>query len=181
MPKRLVDGKLYDTDTAKLIASRDYVITRTVRNPFGPDTEEDDKREQIKLFCTAGGVFFLFSQKFDRFQKGIEDEVGIRTYVYAWREKPSILEFKPLANRKAAEEWITTGEVTLEDTSIFAEPDEATTEKATATLYLRIPQDLKTEIELITKTSKRTINAWAIGCLEHCVERVKARNNNGNR
>ena len=65
--------------------------------------------------------------------------------------------------------------VELFNTDIFAEPPEASKDEETeATIYLRVPMTLKKVIEEEATKGGQSVNAWAMRCLEKCVNRPNA-------
>jgi predicted HicB family RNase H-like nuclease len=53
---------------------------------------------------------------------------------------------------------------------VFELPPEAATEEAPgATIFLRVPQSLKTRIEMAANQSGTSINTYGLRCLERCL------------
>jgi predicted HicB family RNase H-like nuclease len=115
------------------------------------DWEQGDAEIRSDLYLTRGGAFFLV-------HTGPSD-ADIRTV------------FEPM-ERDAVDTWLTTGEVEVLDTSVFAEPEEAAAEREPeATLYVRVPRSLKDRIEAGANDDDLSVNAWVMRCVERCAGR----------
>ena len=78
--------------------------------------------------------------------------------------------FDPLTLDEA-QKWILEGEVEV-FSNIFPEPPEATAAddpKTSTTLYVRIPESLKVRLEKAAAAENKSLNAWAIRCMENCL------------
>lgn len=147
--KRIIQGQTYNTDTATAVAFCSW---------DDPNAEKGEIAETIEtLYVTRGGAFFAVTE---RHQRGDYDDFGAKN----WR-----VSFEALS-RSQAEYWITSrDDVELHDDTVFNEPPEAVAEeKATTTLYLRIPQTLKEKVEAAAKGEGLSANAWATNCLQTC-------------
>lgn len=78
--------------------------------------------------------------------------------------------------REEAEQWAR-GEllpVELLNTDIFAEPPEAADDTdPEATIYLRVPLPLKRQIEDEASKASQSVNAWAMKCMESCLDKLR--------
>jgi hypothetical protein len=161
MPKRIIKGQTYNTDTATLIAraEEDFV--------HGSDPKGPSVNTEVKVYQTRGGAFFLhtFSQMPRKDSNGNEQLVVTENM------------FEPMT-REEVEQWIQSAgymdyEIELLSPT-FGDPPEATGEAVpAASLYIRVPTSLKVRIEEAAAANKLSVNAWAMRCMESCIARNK--------
>jgi hypothetical protein len=159
MPKRIIKGQTYNTDTATLIAraEEDFVFT------------SGEVHAEVKVYQTRGGAFFLHTIS----QGPRKDRNG--------NEQLDVLEnrFEPM-KRKEVEDWVQNAgymdyEIELLSPTI-GDPPEATGEAVpAASLYIRVPTSLKVRIEEAAEANNLSVNAWAMRCMETCIARNKPR------
>jgi hypothetical protein len=159
MPKRIINGQTYNTDTATLIA-------RAETN-FISHGNEHGQHTEVKVYQTRGGAFFLytFSQEPRKDRNGNEQLVVVDNL------------FEPMT-REEVEKWVENEgyyNYHIELLSpTFGEPPEATGEAVpAASLYIRVPTSLKVRIEEAAEANKLSVNAWAMRCMESCIARNK--------
>ena len=105
--------------------------------------------EEHTLYMTRGGAFFVHIRDPDENQDDIE-----------------------ILTEKKAQEWLLEGEVEVYN-SPFPDPPEAAAEepsKPEATIFIRVPQSLKRKIDATAKAAGQSVNAWAMRCLEKCLD-----------
>ena len=162
MPKRIINGQTYNTDTATLIAQAEQDF-------HDRDTFQLTEHAEVKIYQTRGGAFFLhtFSRSFRNDRNGVlqpkEDNV-----------------FEPMT-REEVEEWVENAgyldyEIELLSPTI-GDPPEAIAEAEAvpaSSIYVRMPTSLKVQIEEVAAANNLSINAWAVRCMETCLARNKA-------
>ena len=160
MPKRIINGQTYNTDTATLIARAEQDF------PGNSKTGKPDEHAEVKVYQTRGGAFFLhtFSERFRKDRNG------------NWQPVEENL-FEPMTQQEV-EEWVENSgylDYQIELLSpIIGEPPEAAVEAVPATsLYVRVPTSLKVRIEEAAEADKLSVNAWAMRCMETCLARNK--------
>jgi predicted HicB family RNase H-like nuclease len=160
MPKRIINGQTYNTDTATLIA-------RAEAN-FGdnPNLTRPGEHAEMKVYQTRGGAFFLhtFSQTPRKDVNGnwqlVEDN-----------------KFEPMT-REEVEQWVESAgyldyQIELLSPTIGEPPEAAGEAVPAASLYIRVPTSLKVRIEEAAEADKLSVNAWAMRCMETCIARNK--------
>ena len=161
MPKRIIDGQTYNTDTARLIAQgeQDLVVTGQ------PDGYAD-----LKVYQTRGGAFFLHTleQNFRKDRNGNWQPVERN-------------EFEPMT-REEAEQWVKNGgwlglQIELLSPTIGEPPEAGDPAEAVsaASLYIRVPTSLKVQIAEAAEADNLSVNAWAMRCMEACLARNKTK------
>ena len=162
MPKRIINGQTYNTDTATLIA-------RAEAN-FGdnPNLDRPGEHAEVKVYQTRGGAFFLhtFSQTPRKDANGNERLVEDNM-------------FEPMT-REDVEQWVENAgyldyQIELLSPTIGEPPEAVATAEAVpaASLYIRVPTSLKVRIEEAAEADKLSVNAWAMRCMETCIARSK--------
>lgn len=150
--KRIIDGVTYNSETSTAIG-------RSIADA----DHNDPKAYEWTLYRTRGGAFFLHTHSSWAVKK--HDE---------WVEREHD-EFAPMTEAEARK-WMLEGEVEVLN-DVFGDPPEAEAEAAPgATIYLRVPDVLKSQIERKAKAEDLSVNAWAMRCLERCAregERTK--------
>ena len=142
--KRIVDGVTYNTATSTLLAQSEY--------------ETDYNHETYhcigKLYQTRGNAFFVH----EVVNLGYDDEGDEVT-----RDKCN-----PLSSAQA-QQWLMTGDVEVFHNP-FDEPPEAVAEEEPAsTIYIRVPQSLKKQVDDAARAGQISGNAWAMRCIERCL------------
>lgn len=162
MPKRIINGQTYNTDTATLIA-------RAETNFISHSDERQGAHTEVKVYQTRGGAFFLytFSEAPRKDRNGNEQLVVVDNV------------FEPMT-REEVEEWVKNEgyyNYHIELLSpTFGEPPEAAGEAVpAASLYIRVPTSLKVRIEEAAEADKLSVNAWAMRCMEACLARNKTK------
>lgn len=105
--------------------------------------------EEQTLYLTRSGAFFVHV----RDPVDNQDDIEILT-------------------GEEAQNWVLEGEVELFN-SPFPDPPEAAAEepsKTEATIFIRVPQSLKRQIDATAKAAGQSVNAWAMRCLERCLD-----------
>ena len=145
--KRIVNGMTYNTDTALKFAKAEW---------------SKDGTENTGIFYkTRGGAFFMH-QETTR-QVWNERERGYRTKVEH--------SFEPLSP-ETAQAWLNHGEGDIEIlVDVFECPPEATAEEETsATIYTRVPMELKKLLDERAAAQGLSGNAFVMRCLENCLK-----------
>ena len=148
--KRIVNGVTYNTETSTRLAESRW--------------QADDEEERFgTLYQTRGGAFFV--------------DVEITKPVWNEREEQTESKvtnvFEPMSPEKA-HEWILTGEVEIFHNP-FDDPPEASAEaEPAATIYIRVPASLKQRVDEAAGEAKMSGNAWAMRCIEHCMNNLPA-------
>jgi hypothetical protein len=160
MPKRIINGQTYNTDTATLIAQAEQDF------PANSSTGPEGDHAEVKVYQTRGGALFLYT----RSQMTRRDRNG------NWRPVEENL-FEPMT-REEVEDWVESAGYLDYQIELFhptiGEPPEATVEaEPAASLYIRVPTSLKVRIEEAAETAKLSVNAWAMRCMESCIARNK--------
>ena len=100
------------------------------------------------LYVTRGGAFFV--------------------HVYV----PDMEEFAlDPHDRIEAQEWILHGEVEIFN-DVLEDPPEASEDQPAqpeATIYVRVPEPLKRQIDKVAKDEGQSVNAWVMRCVETCL------------
>lgn len=154
--KRVVEGKTYDTDTAKVVAK---------------DTYEGDDAEVVEwLYVTTGGAFFVLEEK--SYLADHQDSMG------QWLDsKGRVPQTKhrimPL-DADDAREWLNNAiQAEVLDQTVFVVPDEATAEDQegrTVTFTLRIPEQMRDKLQKSAKAKGVSMNAYLLQCAESCLK-----------
>jgi hypothetical protein len=142
--KRIVNGVTYNTSTSTRLAQARW--------------EGDGGNVVGILYQTRGGAFFV-------------DEETTRTVRDA-AERPDEERiehgFVPLSP-DGAHKWILEGDVEIFNNP-FDDPPEATAEaEPGATIYVRVPSALKSQVEGAAKRAQMSSNAWILLCMERCL------------
>jgi predicted HicB family RNase H-like nuclease len=151
--KRIVDGKTYNTDTSMKVARAEY-------SDDGWDNKTGGDYLVHTLYKTRGGAFFIHTAI-----KTLRQ--SLRTFEW---EEVDRNEFEALTS-KEAERWVMEGnDIELLAEDVFGEPPEAEEEVTPgATVYLRIPSSLKSQIDAAAADTGLSVNAWAMRCMETCI------------
>lgn len=149
--KRIIDGVTYNTDTSTLIALHQGKWKKD-------DGIEYDFKEW--LYQTRGGAFFLY----EHLEGGYHDpEAG------EWRTKEENTFFAKTHQEAAA--WLLENDNVEVFSDVLGEPPEATAEQEKgATIYIRVPASLKARVDRAALDQNLSGNAWAMRCLEQCLE-----------
>ena len=154
MPKRIIKGQTYNTDTAMLIARAEQ--------DFNDGSNIQGHHAEVKVYKTRGGAFFLhtFSDAPRKDRNGeyrvvVEDKLDpmTREEVGEWIKNAGYLDYQ------------------IELLSpTFGDPPEATGEAVpAASIYIRVPTSLKVRIEEAAEANNLSVNAWAMRCMEACI------------
>ena len=150
MPKRIINGQTYNTDTATLIAQAEQDFYE------GDSPVQLTEHAEVKIYQTRGGAFFLhtFCRSFRKDRNGVlqpkEDNVFepmTREEVEGWVENAGYLDY----------------EIELLSPTI-GDPPEAIAEAEAvpaSSIYVRMPTSLKVQIEEAAEANNLSINAWA--------------------
>ena len=148
--KRIIERVSYNTDTSTTIAS-------------AQENDSDSngitiKRMKWKLYLTRGGAFFLHEHE----EELEHDDYGELT----WKR---IDRFFPWS-RNEAQDWVMKGQKEVYS-DVFGEvPEAAAEDKPEATIFIRVPEPLKRQIDGLAKEAGQSVNAWAIRCFERCAK-----------
>ena len=151
--RRIIKGKSYDTDTAKLIAVDRYEIED---NPY---SGSDPGRYEEWLYRTKGGAFFRVDY---RYRLGSDDGEDV---------SPDIA-FVPASQEDAEIWWRSTENAELFDEDVFVAPDEATAEdevEKTVALTLRVPASLRDRLAKASTKESLSMNAYLLRCAHRCL------------
>ncbi len=149
--KRIIDGVTYNTDTSTLIALHQGKWEKD-------DGIEYDFMEW--LYQTRGGAFFVH----EHLEGGYRDPE-----TEEWRTKVSDA-FTAKTHEEAAA-WLHETDNVEVFSNVLGEPPEATAEQEKgATIYIRVPASLKACVDRAALDQKLSGNAWAIRCVEQCLE-----------
>jgi hypothetical protein len=143
--KRIIDGQTYNTDTATAVARYEYIDDK------GFDTE-------ATVFQTRGGAFFIVHTWIEN----ADEEAALKIYF----EKSS----REAVDRLALPGGLPTGSsLTILNEAALSEPPEAAAEaEPGATVYFRLPQSLKDQIEARAVSAGLSLNSWLLRCAERC-------------
>jgi hypothetical protein len=136
--KRIIDGKTYNTETATLLAQRDFA-------------DFDDPFESgAFLYQSRFGAFFLYSY--------LED------FIAPERDYENIRPLTP----EEARQWLEENEGSNTDLieRLFGEMPEAGSGESRFTL--RMPDSLRDRLAALAKANNQSLNAWIVKCLETC-------------
>jgi hypothetical protein len=143
--KRIINGVTYNTETSTRLASAKW--------------GDDDESVVGDLYQTRGGAFFVDEETTKRVWNERERE---------WQERVEHA-FNPLSQEEA-HRWILEGEVEVFHNP-FDDPPEAEAEaEPGATIYIRVPAALKRRVDDAARGEKLSGNAWAMKCVEKCLE-----------
>ena len=143
--KRIVDGVTYNIDTSTLVAQAEQ-----------PADNYNPTSTVWTLYQTRGGAFFIHANE----EWNVEEDGE-------WTVK-SRDSFVPQTYDEA-HKWVLAGDVEV-FAGVFPDPPEATAEdKPSATIYVRVPQSLKSRIDAAADDAKLSVNAWAMRCCERCL------------
>ncbi len=150
--KRIIKGVTYNTDTSTLIAQ---VEGKYLSHEDGIEYDYLDK-----LYQTRGGAFFVHEHLEGVYHDQEEGE---------WRTKRSDT-FTPKTHEEATA-WLHETDNVEIFSDALGEPPEATAEQDTgATIYIRVPASLKARVDQAALNQKLSGNAWAMRCVEKCLE-----------
>lgn len=150
--KRIIDGKTYNTDTSTLIAQ--------VEGKWQDPTDGIEYDSLDLLYQNRGGAFFVH----EHLEWGSYDQEDGE-----WRTKKTDT-FTPKTHEEAAAWLHETNNVEIFN-DLLGEPPEATAEQEKgATIYIRVPASLKARVDRAALDQKLSGNAWAIRCVEQCLE-----------
>jgi hypothetical protein len=145
--KTIVNGVTYNTDTSTALARSEY------RNGDGVEITGT-------LYQTRGGAFF------------VDEEVTRQVWNEREREHQSKIthNFLPM-NAEGAHKWLVDGTDPVEIfQNPFEDPPEATAEaEPGATIYIRVPAQLKRSVDDAAREARLSGNAWAMRCVEKCL------------
>ncbi|MDA9465347.1 hypothetical protein [Bradyrhizobium sp. CCBAU 53415] len=143
--KRIVNGVTYNTETSTALAESRW--------------EGDDDERFGTLYQTRGGAYF----------------VDVEVTAQVWNQRAAAMEqkvthvFEPLSPEQA-HQWMLEGEVEVFHNP-FEDPPEASAEaEPAATIYIRVPASLKQRVDEAARGAKLSGNAWAMRCIERCLE-----------
>jgi hypothetical protein len=141
--KRIMNGVTYNTETATKIARWE--------DPNLPSSDFLWTHVEV-LYQTRGGAFFIHQKEEPLSPEG-------RTYDTC----------RPISQEEARR-WVVEGNDVEVYSNVFELPPEAAAEAAPgATIFLRVPQSLKTRIEMAANQSGTSINTYGLRCLERCL------------
>src|SRR5579863_2800736 len=137
--KKVVSGVTYNTETSTMIARGEAY-----------ENERGHKVHPV-LYQTQGGAFFLHHHA----------EWGIRQDG-EWQARESD-EFEP-CTADQAHKWVLKGPVEIVSDAFEAPPEAVAERTASATIYLRVPEALKRQLEQAAKSTGQSLNVWAMRC-----------------
>ena len=144
--KRIINGRTYSTDSSAKVGH-----LRLTKEDDETDTDEDHT-----LYVTGGGAYFVHVH--DR-----HDETN---------------DWFDILTKEKAQDWLMSGDVAIYQNP-FEEPPEAEGEDVSGKLsvvYLRMPAELKENLEMSAESSEQSLNAWLLRLLE---ERVREEREKG--
>jgi hypothetical protein len=145
--KRIVDGLTYNTNTSTLLAKAEWELEDQWSPYNGAECEGE-------LYQTRGGAFFLVTTIHTKDADG---------------EPRDKVELAPMTAERA-QAWLLEGDVEVYRNP-FGDPPEAEAEAETgATIYLRVPAALKRDADEAAREAELSGNAWALRCVERCLE-----------
>ncbi len=133
--KQIVDGLKYDTYTADEIAWSDDAV----------DYGGADYPCHASLYRSPGGAFFVFQS----INTGDDGEVN---------------RFIPMSAGEARS-WVLSGEIALIDETFLDVPEASATVEARETLYIRLPSDLKRQVEAASTQANVSLNSFVVQTL----------------
>jgi hypothetical protein len=146
--KRIIDGRTYDTSTAKAVARTEWEEEDT-------GTRIDRMLRQV-LHQTRGGAFFLVT-----YQHWTDDNRNSPSYGEECRHTA----FETMSTDKASG-WVMGQNIEILDETVFAAPPEAEAEETpAATIFVRLPVSLKAQCEERAKAGRTSLNAWVVQLL----------------
>ena len=149
--KRIVDGRTCNTETSTLVARAEWEVDN-----YSPYAGSECEGE---LYQTRGGAFFLVTTI--HIPESRDSDA---------RDK---VEFDVMTAERA-QAWLLDGEVEV-IRNVFDDPPEAEAEADTgATIYIRVPESLKREVDAAAEKAGTSVNVWAMRCVEHCLKNQKA-------
>lgn len=146
--KRIINGVTYNTDTSTLVAR--FHEAADNNNPTDKTTE---------LYKTRGAALFLH----------IHDEWHVMDQASGEWLKKTKDQFEPMS-REDAQKWVMDGDVEILSDEFDMPPEAAAEESPAATIFARVPQSLKARVDAAADQAKLSINAWALRCMEHCLD-----------
>ena len=149
--KRIIDGVTYNTDTSAQIGRWNQKADN-----YNPTTKE------VILYKTRGGAFFLHEHEEWSFQ---DDETG------EWVTKHND-SFQPLTRQKA-HDWMMEGDTEVLSDEFELPPEATAKEEPEGTIYVRVPQSFKVQVDAAAKQADLSTNAWAMRCMESCLAAAK--------
>jgi hypothetical protein len=154
MPKRIICGQTYNTDTALIIA----------RSEWDNGTAHREEFHEATLYRTQGGAFFVI----ERWAEERETASGERVE----RER---VEWDALSPERARH-WMMGEKVEIIRDPFDLDVPEAEEEPGPGgvTLSVRIPALLKRDIERHAEAASLSMNAFILRCLEKCAPGAKA-------
>lgn len=142
--KRIINGRTYNTDTATKVARWEF-------------KDEEDYDTVATLYQNRGGAFFTVYE----WTVTHTDDWGARA--------ESKVSFEAVSPSTLEHILRHTDDIEILNEDILEPPPEAEAdERATSTVYLRLPPSLKDRAEDLAKGAGLSLNSWAIRCLERC-------------
>lgn len=149
--RRIIQGKAYDTQTAKHVASDSYINV-------------DEYHVIEALYQTPGGAFFMLKRVFGQDLTGNGDQIAHEHWSACSREQ--------------AEHWFREGSaVELFDETVFAAPDEAAAEddqEKLVTFTLRMSETLRDKLAAAAKSDGLSLNKYLVRCVQDRLPGTKA-------
>jgi hypothetical protein len=164
--KKIIDGKAYNTETATLLATVPLKGRKIdERRPGVIITGSEVVAGETKLFESRGGTYFLVREV------TMENVLPDPDYVGSLFS-PATSGLFPLT-RKQAMAWAESKEFDADKIeSMFGKIAEAG--EKSGTMLLRLPQGLKASVDLAAASANQSANAYAMRCLELCVNDIPA-------
>jgi len=156
MVKQVIDGKAYNTDTARCLVTVDLVGYRIdERGRFV--TDSPTKVGTSSLYETRGGAYFLVRDYDPEGAHANPDMVGQLTVNH-----PGVTPLR----RKEALAWAVSRDIgKIEE--MFGKGAEAGDQ--TGAILLRVPQTLKLAIEKSAAVAGVSTNTWLMRCVERAI------------
>jgi HicB family len=157
--KKIIDGKAYNTETARLLATAPLNGRKIDENRPGVIvTGSEGIVGESKLYETPGGAFFLVRE----FGDGVIPDPDYIGKLFS----PVTDGIWPLS-RKQAFAWAESKQLDIDKLeSIFGKIPEAG--EKSGSMLLRLPKSLKGAIDQAAANADQSANSWAMHCLERC-------------
>jgi predicted HicB family RNase H-like nuclease len=146
--KWVKDGVSYNTATS---------------TPLAKATTDDDgegKNFEGTLYKTRGGAFFVHAHR----EWAVKREGE-------WVEKESN-DCVPMTADEA-QRWVEDNEAEVHSDEFEMPPEASAESTPSATIYLRVPNALKRQIERAADKADQSLNEWAMRCLERCAQTAR--------
>lgn len=158
--KRVIDGKTYNTETSKRIA------TEEAEQHYSEREYERGIKTTRQLFMNRHGAFFVVRVR--------ESEQCDPSHLSCGQEEwqfHTSYELYPLS-QEAAQMFVMQNRfgVSVYDDSVFGNAPEAGEEVKEETVLIRMSSILKAKLTEAAKAEEKSLNAYMISCSERCLK-----------